>query len=191
MLSLIHQHCLHNPRAVIIHNHPAKHALTCLPSNCDVISSQLLRWQLAAVGIELTDGIIVSEKKYWSFRDHNLLDNQWVICSGEDLLNFIFCVINQLSFIFPKYSEDIEHFNEEIINLLEKLEEKPKGWKTIFSLKKSPLIPNINYKTNPLLEILASKIRQLDLSKNHVVKYNQVLSFGKSIQTELCGGCYH
>ncbi len=62
----------HASGIMLAHNHPSS---TTTPSNEDKVTTHKLWATLNAVGISLIDHIIVCGKKYFSFRDNNMINN--------------------------------------------------------------------------------------------------------------------
>lgn len=182
---------IRNPQAVIVHNHPANYFFACLPSDYDLIHSELLRWQLAAVGIELVDSIIVTSKKYWSFKEHGLLQSEKVFCSGEDILAFINGSLIQMSTVLPQQSKEIENFCSDLENVRrEFVSASRQPWYKKWLATPPPCVFPLATQSDCYLEMIAASIRVLDLNGSHPVYFEKVLSFGRNLQENLFRNLY-
>ena len=62
----IEKQCSH---LILVHNHPSG---SPLPSQADIVQTDLLKKALAAIGITLTDHIIVAERAFYSFSEERV-----------------------------------------------------------------------------------------------------------------------
>ena len=62
----IEKQCCH---LILVHNHPSG---SPLPSQADIVQTDLLKKALAAIGITLTDHIIVAERAFYSFSEERV-----------------------------------------------------------------------------------------------------------------------
>lgn len=186
ILLWLQNHAIRNPQAVIVHNHPANFLFTCLPSDHDLIHSELFRWQLAAVGIELVDSVIVSSKDYWSFKEHGLLQCEKVFCTGEDILNFVNGSLIQLSTILPQQCKQIESFCTLLESVLQEfISTNRQPWYKKWLSQTSPFISSLPSQSDTLLEAIAASLRKLDLNHSHPVYFEDILTFGREMQENL------
>jgi len=102
--------------AIVLHNHPVLpwHGAV-IPSSEDTASTELLRWQLALLGINLVDHILICGDKKCSFRENGLYHNSPIKTNGFEIKRFLYCFMVQAALSLKNEpSLDI------IINLLEK-----------------------------------------------------------------------
>lgn len=55
---------------IVVHNHPSGETQ---PSDDDLISTKMLASEAARLKIKLVDHIIISDRSYFSFAEHNLI----------------------------------------------------------------------------------------------------------------------
>ncbi|MCF8010958.1 MAG: JAB domain-containing protein [Clostridiales bacterium] len=180
--------------AVIIHNHPEEPWFSgIIPSQDDIVLTEVLKWQLALLGIKLVDHIIVSPNDRCSLCKMELYDYGPFVANGFEIKRFIYCFLIQFKFIFEN-----ELALNDIILLLEDNLDKLKNYYDRPVLKRAFMDKpqDESFKNNlfmiktadPLIEMLINFLLKLRDGKRLKVKVDRIMPLGGMLQKRLlCG----
>ena len=177
--------------AIVLHNHPLLPWYdTIIPSREDIGSTQLLRWQLALLGIDLVDHVIISGDRKCSFWDNGFYHNGSIKINGFEIKRFLYCFLLQAA-VSIKHEAALD----EAINLLEKnldlnrdYYEKPL-WLQFFKLQprgndfKKDLL-NLKPRDN-LIKQLVNTLVKIEDAKQILLCPENILAFGISLQKRI------
>lgn len=102
---------------IVVHNHPddLPSFNTIIPSNTDIVSTEILKWQFALLGINLLDHIIICGDRNLSLFQTDLYNpSAGIKINGFEVKRFLYCFLVQMQTIFEK-----DFFLAEIVNALE------------------------------------------------------------------------
>lgn len=191
IINFINQTKINFKYAIVLHNHPLLPWYdTIIPSREDIGSTQLLRWQLALLGIDLVDHIIISGDRKCSFWDNGFYHNGPIKINSFEIKRFLYCFLLQAA-----ASIKHEASLDEAINLLEKnldinrdYYEKP-FWLRFFNLQPG----SNNFKKNllnlkprdDLIKQLIYVLVKLEDEKQILLCPKCILPFGFSLQKRI------
>ncbi|MBM7855090.1 DNA repair protein RadC [Desulfohalotomaculum tongense] len=88
--------------ALVVHNHPTLpwHG-EIIPSEEDIIVTEFFKWQLALLGINLLDHIIISGSKKQSLLEIDLYNKGSLNLNGFEIKRFLYCFLVQAAYVAP------------------------------------------------------------------------------------------
>ncbi|KJS13747.1 MAG: hypothetical protein VR67_03025 [Peptococcaceae bacterium BRH_c8a] len=175
--------------AIVFHNHPRLpwHGQV-IPSDDDMASTELLKWQLALLGIKLLDHVVLTGDKKRSMLEMGLYDNKALKIKGLEIKRFLYCFLVQLS-------ASLEHQSalEQVVAVLER---KLALWDVFYQQSfmerlKNKKPPAGDFKlaliktSDPLMKGLIDALVQLEDYRSVTVKPDKILPFGSELQRRI------
>lgn len=182
---------------LIVHNHPhISWYREIVPSEQDLASTELLKWQLALLGIKLVDHIIVSKNKKCSLFELDLYNNNYLKIDGFEIKRFLYCFLVQLSIILEDnvVLDSIINALEKNLDIIKNYYEK--NW-LIKIFKTKPIDNNFNktlstIKTNDcLINKLISFLINLKDDYNIKIKPGDIIPLGQVLQKNIITSQYN
>ncbi|AGL03347.1 JAB domain-containing protein [Desulfoscipio gibsoniae] len=98
--------------AMVVHNHPTLpwHG-EVIPSEDDVASTELLKWQLALLGVKLLDHVVITGHKKRSLSEMDLCVNRGLHINGLEIKRFLYCFLTQIAAVL-EYDDTINVLND-------------------------------------------------------------------------------
>ncbi|MBO8137857.1 MAG: hypothetical protein H0Z40_06955 [Desulfotomaculum sp.] len=185
--------CYHE--VLLVHNHPELpwHG-EIIPSEADIISTEFLKWQLALLGINLSDHVIISGHKKLSLKEYNLNDKEYLKVNGFEIKRFLYCFLAQAAVFSHRYSSTINSIVNYLENNLDKIRDYyekpaflrifyPKPQDKQFKAKISQLKT-----TDEIIKKLINLLLAIRDDKNIIITPEKIIPYGLELQKKIIAG---
>ncbi len=181
----------HLQDAIVFHNHPRlPWHRQVIPSAEDVASTELLKWQLALLGIKLLDHVVLTGNKKCSMLEMGLYDQKAVKVKGLEINRFIYCFLVQVC-------ASLEH-QPTLEQVIDALERKLYLWDVYYRksyirrlLGKRPSSRDFRVElsrirtSDPLLKALIGALARIEDHRTVKINLDLILPFGKKLQRKI------
>ncbi len=184
--------------AIVVHNHPQVpwHG-EIIPSDNDIVSTEFLKWQLALLGITLTDHTIISGDKKQSLAEINLYrHNSPLKVSGFEIKRFIYCFLVQASVVVETTGSVLEELIDALEKNLDRIRPYYENSHCCRIFKTKPVDDKFTKKlltlgtSDPVINKLINFFIDLDDGKRFKIKPDKVIPYGLELQKKFISATY-
>ncbi|WP_347490334.1 JAB domain-containing protein [Desulfoscipio sp. XC116] len=182
--------------ALVVHNHPKLpwHG-EVIPSEDDIASTELLKWQLALLGIKLRDHVIITGHKKRTLAEMGLCVDRCLHVNGVEIKRFLYCFLMQISAVL-EHDEALDELNDLLAQNLAFL-----SWyydkhclARVFAFKPVDVnfvawLTKLRTKDN-LLSYLVEALASLQDGKKIKLHPENIIPHGKEFQKRIISGKY-
>lgn len=182
--------------ALVVHNHPTLpwHG-EVVPSEDDIAATELLKWQLALLGIKLIDHIIITGHKRRALSEMGICIDRGFHANGFEIKRFMYSFLVQIALVL-EHEETLDVINELLAQNLELLSNyyEKHYWARLFAQRPVDFdfLTRLGklYTGDTLLDRLIDLLSNLEDGKKVKLQPKVVIPYGQEFQKRIISGEY-